>query len=139
MKRLAFLFICILFVSCSNNPEQYIDYISGYWEIQEVEKDNKILKEYKISTSIDYFEINDDLTGFRKKVAPTLEGKYIVTHHSWPFILKVENDSLNIYYQVNMTTFKETIKQASKTELIIINTEGFKYTYKPFEKFDLDL
>jgi hypothetical protein len=139
MKKLIFIFlIASNLFSCSENPETYIQYIEGYWEIKDVSKNNKSVKSYSISTSVDFFKVHDDLSGFRKKVAPTLDGKFIVTQHESPFILKVENNQLYINYTVNNVTFKETINYASATELIITNTEGFKYTYKPFESINFE-
>ena len=64
-----FLIIVLVLSSCATNPGDKIPYIDGYWEIKEVKKDGKLIKEYSISTSVDYFEINDNLTGFRKKVS----------------------------------------------------------------------
>ena len=124
--------------NCSNNPESYIEYIEGYWEITDVSKNNKSVKTYTINTSVDYFKVNDDLTGYRKKVAPSLDGKFTVTQHESPFSLKIENNELLIYYTVNNVTFKETIDWASENELIITNADGFKYTYKPFEQLIIE-
>ena len=139
MKKfiLIFIFSFSLF-NCSENPEEYIQYIEGYWEIKEVSMNNKSVKSYNISTSVDYFKVNDDLSGYRKKVAPSLDGDFIVTQHESPFVLKVENNQLFIIYTVNNITFKETIEYASATELVITNAEGFKYTYKPFEQLILE-
>jgi negative regulator of sigma E activity len=71
-------------------------------------------------------------------VAPSLKGTYTVTDNDSPFVLKIENNQLNIYYTVNNVTFKETIADASATQLIITNDDGFKYTYKPFEPITID-
>ena len=132
------LIITFLFYSCSNNPEAFVEHIEGYWEIVDVTKANNSIKSYNISTNVDYFKINNDLTGFRKKVKPSLDGTFTITQHESPFQLKIENNNLNIYYTVNNTTFKETIENASETELIITNDEGFKYKYKPFEKLTFE-
>lgn len=139
MKRWFFSFAIIFSLfSCSENPQSYIQYLEGYWEITDVSKNNKSVKSYTISTSVDYFKVNDDLTGFRKKVAPSLDGKFTVTQHESPFVLKVENNELLIYYTVNSVTFKETIGWASENELILTNADGFKYTYKPFEQLIIE-
>lgn len=139
MRKYVLIFIVAFsMISCSNNPESYIDYIEGYWEIKNVSKGNKSIKSFTISTSVDYFKVNDDLTGYRKKVAPSLDGKFTITQHESPFVLKVENNKLYINYTVNNVTFKEAVQKASATELIITNTEGFKYTYKPFEQFTIE-
>ena len=137
-KYVLFIIIASSIWSCRNNPESYIEHIEGYWEIKDVSKNNKSIKSFTISTSVDYFKVNDDLTGYRKKVAPSLDGTFNITQHESPFILKVENNKLYIYYTVNNVTFKETLQKASDKELIITNAEGFKYTYKPFEQFTFE-
>ena len=139
MKRcfLIFILASTLF-GCNGNPESYIQHIEGYWEIADVSKNGKSVKSYTINTSVDYFKVNDDLTGYRKKVAPSLDGKFTVTQHESPFILKLENNELLIFYTVNNVTFKETIDWASENELIITNADGFKYTYKPFEQLIIE-
>jgi hypothetical protein len=136
-----FLLIWVVFLStlsCSKNPETYIPHLEGYWEIKQVYKNGNAVKTYNISTMVDYFKVNDDLTGYRKKVAPSLDGKFTVTSDESSFILKAEKGKLHIYYTVNNVTFKETIKKASETELIITNDEGFEYLYKPFESLKLE-
>jgi hypothetical protein len=141
MKKALFLLLSLTFIliSCSENPESYIKYINGYWEIKHVEKDNTLLKEFNISSNVDYFEVNEEtLTGFRKKVTPTLEGKFIINKHESPFTLKIEGDELIINYNVNGNEYQETIKNASKEKMVITNTEGITYVYRPFISINLE-
>ena len=135
---LLILLVALSLFGCSKNPESFIPKLEGYWEIKQVEKNGKILKTYTISTTVDYFKVYDDLTGFRKKVSPSLDGKFTVTDDESPFVLKIENNKLNIHYTLNNVTFKETIKLATETELIITNEEGFEYLYKPFKPLNLE-
>ena len=135
---LLILVIALSVLNCSHKPETYIPHLEGYWEIKQVEKDGKVVKTYTINTAVDYFKVNENLTGFRKKVSPSLDGKFSVTDDESPFVLKVENNKLFIHYTVNNVTFKETIEYATETELVITNEEGFKYTYKPFESLNLE-
>lgn len=133
--------LCILFflVSCSDNPESYIKHIEGYWEIKHVEKDNKLLKEYNVNASVDYFKVNQEtLTGFRKKVSPTLDGKYIVNGHESPFTLSIIDDSLTIHYTVNGIEYEETIVNASEEKMVISNSEGITYVYRPFTAINIE-
>ena len=67
---------------------------------------------------------------------PSLEGTYTVTQHESSFRLVVKDNQLNISYDVNNVIFNEIIEKASERELIISNSDGFKYTYKPFEPFN---
>ncbi|WP_412984350.1 hypothetical protein [Pontimicrobium sp. IMCC45349] len=138
MKRLILVLSLIILTNCSNDVSTQIPLIKGYWEIVNVKKDNKIVKEYTISTTVDYFEVKDDLTGYRKKVSPNLNGKFMVTQHEIPFSLITENNLLQIEYNSNNVTFIETIKKVTKEELIITNAEGFIYTYKPYTPINIE-
>lgn len=138
MKRLILVLSLIILTNCSNDVSTQIPLIKGYWEIVNVKKDNKIVKEYTISTTVDYFEVKDDLTGYRKKVSPNLNGKFMVTQHEIPFSLITENNLLQIEYNSNNVTFVETIKKVTKEELIIANAEGFIYTYKPYTPLNIE-
>ncbi|MCO4823086.1 MAG: hypothetical protein KC469_13540, partial [Flavobacteriaceae bacterium] len=80
MKKVSIILMSfVFFTSCSQDPESYIEHLSGYWEIDRVEKNNDIIKDYSISTMVDYFEMTNTYQGFRKKVSPKLDGSYIVT------------------------------------------------------------
>jgi hypothetical protein len=125
--------VAITLISCTDNPERYIEHIEGYWQIERVEKHKALIMAYTSTGAIDYFKINADGSGFRKKVTPTMEGTLLVSDHSVMFNYRIENDSLNIYYNEDANTFKETIKRATETELVITNSRGFKYTYVPYK------
>lgn len=139
MKKYILVFLVILTsFGCNEKVENYIQYIEGYWEIESVKKHNKPIKSYNINTTVDYFKVNDDLSGFRKKVSPNLEGKFIVNSHESTFNIKIKSNQLQIHYIVNNVNFVETIERASETEMVITNSEGFEYTYKPFESINLE-
>jgi hypothetical protein len=139
MKRIWILSFAlfITLAGCDNDPSVYVDHLNGKWEIVAVKKNSKTIKEYNINSSIDYFEVQDDLTGFRKKLMPNLDGKYIITEHEAPFKLLIENGELQIHYHLVSDTIVETIQKATESELIIKNDHGFTYFYKPFEPFNL--
>ena len=42
--------------------------------------------------SVDYFEVNSDYKGFRKKVTPNLDGTFKITDHETPFTLEIDNE-----------------------------------------------
>ena len=139
MKIKILLPVFLLFIlGCNANKVETVNLLNGYWEIVKVKKDRKLIKEYGISTTVDYFEITDSLIGFRKKVAPRLDGKFIVNDDQVNFTLKLENDSLNIYYNQNDVLTKETILKLDNEELIIVNSQGFQYFYKSFQSINLD-
>lgn len=138
MNRLVLIFFFILTAGCTKNSLENVSHLNGYWEIYQVKNNNKLVKEFTVNTTVDYFEINDSLSGFRKKVSPTLDGKFLVNEDLIEFTLKAENDSLNIYYLQNGILTKETILKVNENELIIANSQGFKYFYKPFTSLNLE-
>ena len=75
VRQIIYTLCVFVFLSCSSKPEKQVEYLNGYWEIVQVKKNNQILREYTINTIVDYFEMTDSITGYRKKVAPTLPTK----------------------------------------------------------------
>ena len=125
MKKLITFLLASLIYSCQTDVNNYIPFIEGYWEIVSVTKEYKKIKEFKISGTIDYFKINDDLSGYRKKVTPRFDGS-------------IEAQKLWINYLVNGVTYSEEITRANESSLIIANSDGFIYTYKPYEPLIFD-
>ena len=138
MKRLLFLIVLICY-SCSDNPENYLEHINGYWEIEEVTLQDGTVKQYKFSETIDYIHINDSLKGFRKKLNPGFNSKYVTSKDAEGITAKVENNSLNLYYKTPYAGWKETVLMASSTQLKISNVNKDVYLYKRYESLELDL
>lgn len=140
ISSLICLTLLLLFTGCNERkPETFIPYVSGYWQIEEVTLLNGKKKSYNFSENIDYIEISDSMNGFRKKLQPRLNGTFLATESLERFNLKIENDSLNIYYSTPFSNWKETILKANESKLIIMNSSGDIYTYKNYEPIDLNL
>jgi hypothetical protein len=138
VKKLITFILASLIYSCQTEVSNYIPFIEGYWEIVSVTKDYKKIKEFKISGTIDYFKINPDLSGYRKKVTPRFDGAFEISKDVSDFKLSIEAHQLWINYQVNGVTYREEITQASESSLVISNSDGFIYTYKPYEPLIFD-
>lgn len=133
MRYFVFIsFLILLLTNCSQKPEQYIEHINGYWEIEKVTLADGTKKEYKINETIDFIAINDSLNGFRKKMKPRLDGKYETSNAIESLQLKIESDSLNLYYTTKYSNWKETILMASSNKLQIVNQNNDVYLYKRF-------
>ncbi|AUC80869.1 hypothetical protein [Lacinutrix sp. Bg11-31] len=133
MKKSIFvLLVSIIVFSCSQKPETLIEHIEGYWEIESVLLSNGVKREYKVNQTIDYISIGDSLKGFRKKMNPRFDGKYETSKDSETLQLKIENDSLNLYYSTEFSNWKETVLMANKSQLKIINQNNNVYLYKRF-------
>jgi hypothetical protein len=129
----------LLIISCSTNPETYIQHIEGYWEIEKVTLSNGFEKEYKFNETIDYFRLNDSLKGFRKKLKPGINDTYFTSDDAEAITLKVESGSLNIYYATPYAKWKETILEATSKNLSIINENKDVYLYKRYTPINLDI
>ncbi|WP_452222426.1 lipocalin family protein [Lacinutrix salivirga] len=138
VKTIVLLSIIIVTTSCSKNPKPFIEHINGYWEIEAVKLANGEKREYTINQNIDFFEINDSLTGFRKKLSPTFNGTFEASNDLEALTLKIENDSLNIYYKTPYNTWKETVLRANKDHLELINENNNVYYYKRYIPINLN-
>lgn len=138
MKRLLILLLILINFSCKENPETYIKHLNGYWEIEKVTLPSGKVHNYKYNGVVDYFKVTNSLTGFRTKLKPTLDGKFETSTNSEEFVLKIEHDSLNIYYKTKFSKWKETILSASDNELKIINANKAVFLYKPFKAINLN-
>ena len=133
MKNALTILILFLTLSCSKNPENYIEHLNGYWEIDEVTLPDGSKRDYGYNETIDFFSISDSLTGFRKKLKPNFDGSFSTFDDEESIKVIVENDSLNLYYKTPYAEWKETIIQADEHKLIIQNQNKIRYVYKRYE------
>ena len=133
MKRLIALLLFTTLNSCKSDVNSYTPFIEGYWEIVSVTKDQKKIKDYKMSGSIDYFKVNPDLSGYRKKMTPRFDGAFEMSQHESNFTLSVIDHHLWLNYTNNGVSYREEIIRANNSSLVISNADGFLYTYKPYE------
>lgn len=132
------LTISLLFVACEKpNPETQKQNLSGYWEIKTVKMPDGEKKEFNINTVIDYIEIKGD-SGIRTKVSPKFDGTFITNGVSEDFTLKIEEDSLRMYYKTPFDEWKETVIEAKDSTLTVKNRDDKIYTYSKFKKFDFE-
>ena len=115
-----------------------IPYIEGYWEIENVTLKTGEQKDYSFNNTIDYIELGDSLSGFRKKLMPRLDGTFATSDSTERFVLKMEGDSLQVYYETPFTSWKETILFADENQMRVVNADKVQYLYKRYEPIKLD-
>jgi len=126
-------------LGCENNqPEKMIAHLSGYWQIEKVSLSTGTTKDYNFSETIDYIEVQDSMTGFRKKMKPRLDGTYKTSRSLERFRLKIKNDSLHIYYTTPFDNWKETVLKANEDQLLIINAQKDIYSYVPYKPISIE-
>ena len=133
MKQHLALILFIVLNSCKSEVSTFIPFVEGYWEIVSVTKNQKDVKTYKMNGTVDYFKVNSDLSGYRKKVVPRVDGAFEMSQHKSEFTLSIVGDDLWITYTNNDVTYREEITRANNSSLILSNSDGFVYTYKPYE------
>lgn len=137
--RTLLIFFCLILFGCSQNPENYIEHLNGYWEIEEVTLADGTKKQYTFSETIDYIKINDSLKGFRKKLKPGINDTYFTSDDAESLFLKIENGSLKMYYSTPFAKWEETVLEASAKHLKIENENKNVYLYKRYTPIQLDV
>ena len=135
-KSLLLLALTIGFISCGGKDQSHqIPFITGYWEIKSVEMPDGTLKEFTVSTSIDYITVQAD-SGVRKKLMPRLDGTFREFPTSEKFKFVQQNDSLYMFYETPFANWKEAVIKADEQEFVVKNNNGI-YAYKRFKNLDL--
>ena len=130
MKRLISIAFLLLLVACHQKvTSNDITNLNGYWEIEKVVFSNGSKKEYTYNESYDYFQIKEN-SGFRKKVMPQLDGRFLVNNQLEKIKITFENEDVYINYTTPFAKWKEKIEAISKDKLIIINVSKAQYHYK---------
>ena len=137
MKNKIFvLVILFVFISCGRqDPSVQKDKLGGYWGIESVTLANGNKKDFSINAVVDFIEVSEG-KGLRTKVAPQFDGSFMNNGDAEKFDLKIEEDSLRLYYTTPFDSWKETVLLATDSVLKIINRDSKIYTYKKFRKFN---
>lgn len=138
MRSLYLIIASVILWGCQQqSPEEMKENLSGYWEIENVHSKHIQDMEFSFNNTIDFIEVEGD-AGVRTKLQPTIDGKYIGNKTAESFELKMENDSLNMYYSTPFDKWKETVLRATDQELIVRNEDGIEYHYIKFEPINLE-
>ena len=136
MNRLL-LFLCFGFlVSCTSVNEDKLHLLNGYWEIEKVTFPNGGEKEYKMSTTIDFIQL-EGLKGFRKKMNPRFDGNYETSDDAEPFEVLISEETYILSYENELSTWQETLTALTEDNFSIQNEDGIQYHYKRFEPISI--
>ncbi len=132
MKKINFILIILFglfFNSCNESKD--IQFLNGYWEINSVSIDGKEIKNYPFSGTIDYFILDKNNNGFRKKVKPKIDGSFDITMHEIEFKIEMKKNDIYLVYGKGKN-FVESLVKLDSTKMILKNVDGFLYEYKRF-------
>ena len=128
------LFCTLLTMACNTkNTSKDINNLNGYWEITEVTLNNGTKKQYKVNETIDYFFIDNQLKGFRKKLTPKLEGGFYGSKQTESIAVLKKSNLWHIEYSTPYNQWQETIIQLDSNTLKLKNSKKDIYIYKRFK------
>lgn len=138
MRKIAATFLLgILCLSCQKEiGEQELKELNGYWEIEKAEMPDGSEKEYTVNTTIDFFEV-ENKKGFRKKVMPQLDGKYLMNDLTENIQLETNDGNVFVHYSTPYAKWKEEILELSEDKMVVKNEQDITYYYKRATKITL--
>lgn len=132
------LVLSLLFVGCQQNIKPVdIAKINGYWEIEKVVLEDGDDKEYGMNENFDYFEIDKNNKGIRKKVKPQLDGTFLVNDTYENVSVRFADDKAYLDYSTPYMKWTEEIIALSADELVLLNAEKKEYHYKKTQPINL--
>lgn len=136
-KVFSLALVALFFVSCKQQiDEKELVKINGYWEIEKAEMPDGSKKEYKVNTTIDFFEIKE-MRGFRKKVMPQLDGTYLMNDLSETIEVVNQDGDIILNYATPYAKWKEEIIELTDDKLVIKNDQDIEYYYKKPKPFSV--
>ncbi len=138
MKYLSII-ILFIFFSCDNqvtiNDAQKLN---GYWDITKVIDSNNKITEYKVNTTIDYYFIDVNNKGFRKKATLDFSGKYKTNNIKDLITIENKKDKIVIKTTATLNNWEDTVVKITDDELILKNNAGVKFYYKKHKKIKFE-
>jgi hypothetical protein len=132
MKNIvSIVLLSILLVSCEQQiqPSDVVK-INGYWEIEKVVFDEGEDKEYGANQNYDYFQIGKNNQGIRKKVAPQLNGTFLVNDTYENVSVRFQDGKTYLDYSTPYMQYSEEVIELTADELVITNAQKKEFHYK---------
>ena len=132
------VFLLVL-VSCTQSiTDKDLSKINGYWEIVKVEMPEGETKDYKVNSTIDYFEITNK-KGFRQKVMPQFDGTYLTNNLKERILVTEDDGDFYLNYTTEYAQWKEEIIELKDSVLVLKNKQNLEYHYKRQIPFSVKL
>lgn len=133
MKKLIII-ICSFFVFGCGLQSSDISQLEGFWEIQSVKTDGKVVKTFKASFNIDHYAFGDSLSGVFQKVVPQFDGNFKASENQSVFSIRKEDHRWWIYQKNLIDSFRMQVVTLTKDKLILRkDSTTTEYTYRRFE------
>jgi hypothetical protein len=138
-KVFGVLLVALLFVGCKQKiTPADVAKINGYWEIEKVVFEDGKEKPYGMNESYDFFKIDKNNAGIRKKVMPQLDGTFLVNNTFENVKIRFADDQTFLDYSTPYMKWSEEILSLTEKELVVLNAEKKEYHYKKAGPIKLD-
>ena len=138
-KVFGVLLVALVVVGCKQKiTPADVAKINGYWEIEKVVLDDGNEKQYGMNESFDYFRVDNNNLGIRKKVMPQLDGTFLVNNTFENVIIRFAKDQIFLDYSTPYMKWSEEILALTDKELVVLNAEKKEYHYKKAGPIKLD-
>ena len=131
LKPIPFLIIMLLspfFIKCEKSTTLQIEFLSGYWEVDFVERNGEQFRP-KISQPLYDFYHVENKKGIRKKVAPKFDGNFQTSEDQTPFDLDLNEGKTFLYFKTLWDSWSEQIVYLDSTKLVLFHQKS-NYHYK---------
>ena len=136
-RHLLWFWGILVLSSCNPSPgAEDLKYLQGYWEIQKVAFSDGGEKTYTANTTVDFFDWNGS-SGYRKKVQPTLDGKYLTSDDALPMEILWRDSRLFLGFKGGDSQWEEEVLELDSLSLTTRHSNGLLYTYTRYEPFSL--
>jgi hypothetical protein len=130
-------FLFFILISCSNKvTQQNLHNLNGYWDIDKVESVDKIVTEYGANSTIDYYFVNDENQGFRKKTTLDFSGTYKTNNIKDKIVIEDKNGTFIIKTTTPLDNWEDVIINLTPEKLVLKNEKGILFHYNKHEKFN---
>lgn len=132
-KTMVPVLVLLLLAACrSEIDRQDLGLLNGYWEIDRVEGPDGSSRSYRINATIDFIQLQD-MTGFRKKVQPQLDGSFITSDDAATFEIRQKDQRYFMIYKVDGFEWQEELLALDTMAYSVINEEHIIYYYKRYQ------
>jgi len=132
-----FFSLCFLIlISCSGKVN--LQDLNGYWDVVKVESTEKKVTQFGANTTIDYYFLGKDNTGYRKKMMPDFSGTYKSNNIKDKISITEKGGNFTIFTETTLNNWEDTILELTSEKLVLRNEIGTLFYYKKHQKFNFN-
>ncbi len=138
MGKRGLICMAVIMMGCAKEVrKEAIPQLNGYWEINEVVFPDGQTKEYGMSTTIDYIQV-EGLKGFRKKVQPKFDGTFDTSNDAEFFSIQEREGDWIMFYKTELSEWTERLVQLDAQHFSVVNEALIRYEYKRFSPININ-